>query len=199
MKPFSEAADRNKEPILAVLRDAFADRTAILEIGAGTGQHAVHFAPQLSHLRWLVSDRAVNLDGIRAWVADHAADNLPEPIALDVDDEPWRVPPVDGVYTANTLHIVSWPRVCRMFKQVAELLPEGGLFCTYGPFNVDGRFTSESNANFDVMLRQRDPASGIRDITDLSEKAWQHGLILEADHAMPANNRLLVWRKTATP
>ncbi len=195
MKSYSEAAERNKLPILAVLRQVFADRNTVLEIGSGTGQHAVFFARDLGHLTWQPSERHNNLIGLCERCTDSCVPNLAEPILLDVDDEPWPVLTVDAAFTANTLHIVSWPQVCRLFTKMGGLLPEGGIFCTYGPFNIDGEFTSESNARFDDYLRLRDPVSGIRDIKDLIEQAKTQKLFLEADHSLPANNRLLVWRK----
>ncbi len=195
MKSYSEATERNKRPILEILHQAFADRSMVLEIGSGTGQHAVFFARILSHLVWQPTERSANLDGLSERCTDNPVPNLAEPIPLDVDDELWPVLSVDAAFTANTLHIISWPQVCRLFTKVGNLLPEGGVFCTYGPFNIDGEFTSESNANFDATLRARDADSGIRDIRDLTVQAKTHKLFLQADHPLPANNRLLVWRK----
>ncbi|MDP1558441.1 MAG: DUF938 domain-containing protein [Nitrosomonas sp.] len=195
MKPISEAAERNKLPILKVLQTVFADRTAVLEIGSGTGQHAVFFASALHHLTWQPTELSVNFPSLHAGCRDSLAPNLFKPVPLDVDDESWLVPPVDAVFTANTLHIVSWLRVCCLFVKAGALLPDGGTFCSYGPFNVDGRFTSPSNAHFDAYLRLQDPESGIRDIGDLAAQAEIHHLLLEADHILPANNRMLVWRK----
>lgn len=195
MKAYSEAAERNKLPILIVLRQVFSDRNTVLEIGSGTGQHAVFFARDLGHLTWQPSERHNNLADLCERCTDSLVPNLTEPILLDVDDEPWPVLAVDAAFTANTLHIVSWPQVCRLFTKMGGLLPEGGIFCTYGPFNIDGEFTSESNARFDDYLRSRNPDSGIRDIKDLTEQAKTQKLFLEADHSLPANNRLLVWRK----
>ena len=188
MKPFAEAAERNSAPILAVLKRVFADRTAVLEIGSGTGQHAARFSAALPHLAWQASDVAANLPDIRQWVAD------PPPIVLDVD-RPF--PPViaDAVFSANTCHILSWPQVEKMFAGVAALLPAGGVLAVYGPFHYGGQPTSESNARFDAMLRARDPASGVRDFEALGALAQRHGLALEEDNPMPANNRLLVFRK----
>jgi SAM-dependent methyltransferase len=195
MKPYSEAAERNKHPILEVLQQVFADRSMVLEIGSGTGQHAVFFALALNHLAWQPTERSINLAALRERYNDSLAPNLAAPIPLDVDDEPWPVLTVDAAFTANTLHIISWPQVCRLFTKVGSLLPDGGTFCTYGPFNIDGKFTSESNACFDDYLRTRDADSGIRDINDLTVQAKTHKLFLQADHPLPANNRLLVWRK----
>jgi cyclopropane fatty-acyl-phospholipid synthase-like methyltransferase len=195
MKLFSEAAERNKLPILEILRIVFVDRSRVLEIGSGTGQHAVYFAPLLLHLTWQPTELPNNLSALRACCDENPVSNLAKPVGLNVDDEPWLIPAMDAVYTANTLHIVSWQQVCRMFSKVGNLLPAGGIFCSYGPFNRDGCYTSESNANFDAYLRASDPKSGLRDIGKLVLQAKANGLFLITDHAMPANNRLLVWRK----
>jgi SAM-dependent methyltransferase len=192
-KPFSEACERNQGPILAVLREVLAERALVLEIGSGTGQHAVHFAHGLPHLTWQASDLAQHLPGIRAWRNEAALHNLPEPIELDLDQSSWPDVHADAVFTANTLHIVSWPQVQRLFKNVARLLPTRGVLAVYGPFNYGGRYTAQSNARFDVMLRERDPASGIRNFEDVDRLAREQGLVLERDVAMPANNRTLVW------
>jgi cyclopropane fatty-acyl-phospholipid synthase-like methyltransferase len=187
VKPFSEASERNRAPILAVLKRVFADRKRVLEIGSGTGQHAAYFAPELPHLVWQASDVAENLPGIRQWVSNA--------VELDVD-KPWPRIEADAVFSANTCHIMSWPQVERMFAGVGRLLPGGGVFALYGPFNYQGKHTSESNARFDAMLRARDPASGLRDIEDIRRLAQAAGLTLAEDNAMPANNRLLIWRST---
>ena len=184
MKPFSEPSERNRAPILEILKRVFKDRKRVLEIGSGTGQHAAYFAPELPHLVWQASDVADNLPGIRQWVSD--------PIELDVD-KPWPRVQADAVFSANTCHIMSWPQVERLFAGIGRMGPE--VFALYGPFNYGGRHTSESNARFDAMLRSRDPLSGIRDVEAILELAGAAGLKLEEDNAMPANNRLLVFRR----
>jgi len=193
-KPFSEACENNKGPILEVLREAFSDRSAVLEIGSGTGQHAVHFAAALPHLRWQTSDLAEHHAGIRLWLQEAALPNLQPPLALDVTQPQWPSG-FDAVFTANTAHIMPWPAVVAMFDRLGTLLPPGGRLCQYGPFNYGGKYTSESNARFDLWLKQMDPARGIRDFEAIEALASQAGLMLEADHALPANNRLLHWRK----
>jgi len=195
--PFSEACERNKGPILEVLETVFADRSTVIEIGSGTGQHAVYFAHQMPHLVWQPSDRQENLPGLRMRVVEAALANLLEPIALDIDNAVWPKTGADAVFTANTLHIVSWPRVLRLFERAAALLPLDGVLAVYGPFNYGGVQTSESNACFDSMLRDHDPHSGIRDFQRVDELAAQQGLALIQDCAMPANNRTVVWRKAA--
>ncbi len=196
MRPFSAACERNRGPILEILARVFADRRAVLEIGSGTGQHAAHFAPALPQLVWQPSDVDEHLAGIRMWTDDVRAPNLRRPLALDVDD-PWPAVEADAVFSANTCHIMSWLQVERMFECVGRLLPPSGVFALYGPFSYDGRPTSESNARFDAMLRADDPRSGLRDMGELCALAARCGLALEEDNAMPANNRLLVFRKQA--
>lgn len=196
-KPYSEACERNQTPILEVLRAAFADRAKVLEIGSGTGQHAVHFARHLPHLTWQPSDVDENIAGIGLWREEAGLPNLLEPIVLDIDDARWSDSGADAVFTANTLHIVSWPRVQRLFERAGALLPANGVLAVYGPFNYGGLHTSESNARFDLMLRQRDPRSGIRDFEKVDELASGQGLKLAQDYAMPANNRTVVWVKGA--
>jgi SAM-dependent methyltransferase len=192
--PFSEACERNKAPILDVLRVAFADRRSVVEIGAGTGQHAAHFARHLPHLKWLPTDRAEYLPGLAARIEAEGPVNLARPVELDVLAEPW--PPVrgDAVFSANTLHIMSWPAVEAFFAGLPRVLGQGGVLAIYGPFKYAGRFTTQSNAAFDAALRERDPLSGVRDFEAVNALAADAGLALEADHAMPANNQLLVWR-----
>lgn len=194
MKRHSDACERNREPILQLLRRVLADRRAVLEIGSGTGQHAAYFAPALAHLSWQPSDVAENLPSIRAWRDEARAPRLLEPIELDVD-RPFPSVAADAVFTANTLHIVSWPQVERLVAAVGGLLPVGGVFAIYGPFNYGGTYTAPSNAEFDAWLRGRDPKSGLRDAEAVMALAKGHGLVLEEDNAMPANNRLLVFRK----
>jgi hypothetical protein len=169
-----------------VLKRVFHDRRAVLEIGSGTGQHAAYFAPELPHLVWQPSDVAEHLPGIRMWGV--------EPIELDVD-KPWPALDADAVFSANTAHIMSWPQVERMFAGVAQVLPPGGLFALYGPFHYGGRPTSASNARFDAMLRAGDAASGVRNFEDVQALASRCGLSLLEDNPMPANNRLLVFKK----
>lgn len=194
MKPYSEACDRNREPILEVLRQHFADRRDVLEIGSGTGQHAVHFAAALPHITWQTSDLEPNLAGIRLWLEEARLPNLPQPVPLDVTG-PWPGARFDGVFTANTLHIMSWQDVCALFAALPEVLSADSVLAVYGPFNYDGRFTAPSNAAFDEWLKQRSPHSGIRDFAAVDELARSIGLSLVEDRAMPANNRTLVWRR----
>ena len=195
MKRFSDACERNRDPILAVLRRVFADRTAVLEIGSGTGQHAAYFAPALPHLDWQPSDVADNLPSVRVWREEAQTPRLLEPIELDVD-RPFPGLKADAVFSANTLHIISWAQVERMVAGIGELLPPGGVFAVYGPFNYGGKYTAPSNETFDAWLRGRDPKSGLRNMEAIVALAERHDLVLKEDNAMPANNRLLVFRKS---
>lgn len=194
-RPYSEACERNREPILAVLRGAFAGATRVLEIGSGTGQHAVAFARALPHLVWQPSDVPAHLPGIRAWIAAAPSPNLLPPLALDVNAEPWPKGEFDAAYSANTAHIMAWPEVERMFARVDAALAGGGCFCLYGPFNDDGRFTSPSNERFDASLRARDRRMGLRDAQAVDAIARRHGFGPMTSHPLPANNRLLEWRR----
>jgi SAM-dependent methyltransferase len=199
MKPWSEACERNRGPILAVLREAFADRACVLEVGSGTGQHAVHFARHLPHLTWQPSDRAEYLAGIRLWVAEAGLPNLRSPLALDVNDDPWPQTGADAVFSANTLHILNWRDAEVMFERLGTYLPADAVLAIYGPFRYAGRHTAESNARFDLALRQRDPSSGIRDFEAVDALARAQGFALVRDQAMPANNRTLIWGRASRP
>jgi SAM-dependent methyltransferase len=193
---FSEASDRNKQPILEILRGVLDRHRHVVEIGAGTGQHAVHFARELPHLEWQPTDRAEYLPGLAARIKLEGSGNLRAPIGLDVMQADWPTFAADAVYSANTLHIMSWPEVEGFFRGVGRILQQGGVLVVYGPFRYGGAFTTESNAAFDRSLRTRDPASGIRDFEAVNALAAAQWLELQADHAMPANNQLLTWVKS---
>ena len=193
--PFSQACENNKDYILAILRDAFAGRSKVLEIGSGTGQHACHFAAHLSGLSWQPTELSVHLDVLRPRCLAYAGDNLLPPLALDVRDETWPVAIPDAVFTANCLHIMAFSAVEALFLGLGRQAGEDVVLAIYGPFNYAGRYTSDSNARFDQWLAQRDPASAIRNFEDVDALAAAAGFALQADHAMPANNRLLIWRK----
>lgn len=197
-RPDAPATGRNRDPILAVLAREFADRKQVLEIGSGTGQHAVYFAEHLPHLTWHTSDLAESHAGINAWIESVGLENVRPPLALDVESGPDPAAEFDAVFSANTAHIMSPDAVRAMFDRTGRLLPEGGVFCLYGPFRLKGEFTSESNAEFDASLRSRDRSMGIRDLEWLDELAITAGLRRRGLIAMPANNFIAVWRKLAT-
>ncbi|MCK4744372.1 MAG: DUF938 domain-containing protein [Sulfuriflexus sp.] len=194
-KPFSESCEQNTHVILDVLKQEFSKVNNVLEIGSGTGQHAVFFAQHLKHLNWQCSDRDSELAGINAWLNEAKLENCLKPIELDVLSSPWPNEKYDSVFSANAVHIMSWQAVEAMFKGLKNCLEDTAVICLYGPFNYNGKFTSESNARFDQWLKQRDPLSGIRDIEELNKLAEQCSLTLSNDYEMPANNRILCWRK----
>lgn len=193
MKPCAESSEKNREPILAVLKEVFAGRKRVLEIASGTGQHAVYFGRELPSLTWQPTELPGQLPGIRAWLDEAQLPNVLPPLAMDINDACWPVSPVDAIFNANTVHIVSWPEVERLFAHIARAIEPGGCVCFYGPYNYGGKFTSESNARFDAWLKSRDSESGIRDFEAVNRLAASHGLELLRDIAMPSNNRTLVW------
>ncbi|MDP2713320.1 DUF938 domain-containing protein [Rheinheimera sp.] len=195
--PFSQACENNKAPILAVLQQAFASHKNVLEVGSGTGQHAVHFAAALPHLRWQASDQAMYLPGLTERLRRAALPNLPLPLQLDISADALPQQQFDALFSANTLHIMPWPVVEQFFKRLTYLTTPQATLCIYGPFNYNGRFTSDSNRAFDASLKSRDPAMGIRDIAEVTALAGAAGFSLQQDHSMPANNRLLQFRRTA--
>ena len=193
-KPHSSACDRNRDPILAVLREHFADARRVLEIGSGTGQHAAYFASHLPQLIWQASDREENLPGIRAWLDEAGLSNTPTPLPLDVSG-PWNEDRFDAVFSANTLHIMAWSEVEQLFARLPQVTEIGATLIIYGPFNEGGRYSSESNAAFDESLQARGSHMGIRDAEAVDALATHAGFILVDDVAMPANNRCRVWHR----
>jgi len=193
MLPCSEACERNKGPILDVLRGAFAGCTHVLEIGSGTGQHAVHFALAMPQIVWQPTEMTESMPVLRKRVFAEGPKNLRAPVILDVTATPWDVRRVDGVFTANTLHIMHWPQVLAFFGNLPAVIRPATVLAIYGPFRYGGAHTSESNAEFDSMLRARDPGSGIRDFEAVNALAEGAGFRFVADHRMPANNQTLVW------
>lgn len=192
--PYSQACENNKQPILTVLKRWLTLPATVFEVGAGTGQHSVYFAKELPHLQWLCGDLPQNLPGIKAWQQAYPQTNLAPPIAFDMRKPAWPVA-LDAVYSSNTAHILPWALTRTMIAEAAAQLPAGGLLLLYGPFNYAGRFTSDSNEGFDAWLRASNPEQGIRDFEQINAVAQSNGLTLQEDSPMPANNRLLVWRK----
>ena len=193
-KPFAQACEDNKGPILEVLAPLLADARRLLEIGSGTGQHAAHFGGCLPHLTWQTSDVAENLPGVRLWLAEAGLPNLPPPIELDVTGD-WPYGDYDAAFSANTVHIMGDAEVAALFAGLPKVLTPGAPFALYGPFNYGGRYTSDSNTRFDQWLKTRDAGSGIKDRDHLAALGEAQGLALAEDHPMPCNNRILVFRR----
>ena len=194
-KPEAPATDRNREPILDVLKTEFEHARSVLEIGSGTGQHAVFFGRELPWLKWQTSDRQENHEGIRAWLSDASVTNVVGPLDLDVQQVDALPENYDAVFSANTAHIMSFDTVVCMFRIVGKCLVSHGRFCLYGPFKINGEFTSESNRTFDESLQARDPKMGIRELEALHDLACANRLTHTKTFAMPANNMLVIWRK----
>lgn len=195
MKPVADACLRNQQPIADVLAPCFESAKHWLELGSGTGQHGVYIAEHYPLVRWQLSDVAEALDGMRAWQYDARLPNLPEPIVLDAVDASAPASNYDGVFTANTLHFVGWPVAEAILGYASGSLKSGGTFAVYGPFNDNGRYTSEGNAGLDTWLKSRDAASGIKDEQAIVSRAAAVGLTLASAVDMPANNRFLVFKK----
>lgn len=194
VKPHAPSCERNRDAILDALREHFGASRKVLEIGSGTGQHAVYFAEQLSHVTWQASDLEENLPGIRLWIDDAALPNLPPPIPLDVGRH-WPEARYDAVFSANTLHIMGWAEVEQLFERLPAASEPRALLAVYGPFNYGGQFTSASNAKFNDWLQGRGTHMAIRDFEAVDELARAAGYTLREDRAMPANNRLLLWQQ----
>jgi len=196
-KPFADACERNRQPIFEIISPLLANTKAVLEIGSGTGQHAVFFAQQLPNLTWHTSDRNEYHPGIRLWIKESKLSNVTPPVTFDVsvDDNPAL--PVDAVFSANTAHIMHWNDVENMFEKVGELLPIGGVFLLYGPFKIEDQYSSNNDALFDQHLRHRDPKSGIRDIEKLDYLAKQASMFRQHLYPMPSNNYLACWQRQA--
>ena len=195
MKQYSSSCVQNQEPILKIIKPLLLEKYTVLEVGSGTGQHAVFFAEHMPHLNWQASDQAQYLSSINAWVDEAKLNNTPPAINLDVT-QAWPALEFDVIFSANTTHIMSWEMVVDFFQGVGESLGENGLFILYGPFNYHQQYTSQSNADFDMWLKNRDPNSAIRHFEALMELAKQAELTLLKDYEMPANNRILCWQKS---
>lgn len=195
MKPHAESCDINQGPILEVLREYFADRKHVLELASGTGQHAVHFGRALPHLTWQTSELLQNHAGIQMWLDEAQLPNVRAPLHIDANAATWPINTVDAVFCANSVHIMSWPEVEKLFAGIGRVLATGGLLCLYGPFNYAGKFTSDSNARFDAWLKVRDPKSGVRDFEALNILAEAQNMKLLKDIEMPINNRTLIWQR----
>lgn len=198
-KPFSQACENNKDPILQVIRTVFNRPATVWEIGSGTGQHACYFARRLPHIQWQPTDLEDRLPGMRLWLEEAQLANVNPPLALNVAEPQWPCQAIDALFTANTLHIMSWEKVELFFQRLSNYLIQEAPVCIYGPFNYHGTYTSDSNERFDRWLKERDPVSGIRDFEAVELLARQMGLTLVNDLALPTNNRLLIFNKMKAP
>jgi cyclopropane fatty-acyl-phospholipid synthase-like methyltransferase len=194
-KPFSQACENNKASILAKIAKVFKKGSLVLEIGSCTAQHVRYFAEHLPLIHWQPTDTAESMVTLQAGLEGVALPNIQPPRILDVSKPDWPVDAVDGVFSANTLHIMPFEAVADFFRGVGKRLKPGGSLCVYGPFKYKGEFTTPSNADFDSWLRNRDPRSGVRDFEQVAILASDNGMRLMADHAMPANNQLLVFSR----
>jgi SAM-dependent methyltransferase len=195
LKQTAQSCERNRDPILAVLQEILPPSGLVLEIGSGTGQHAAYFAPHLPGLVWQPSDLAANHASIRAWAAEADAPNLRAPLTVDLLAERWPIEHADAVVCINTVHIVAWPGVAKLFAGAGELLRPGGILYVYGAYRYATRPLEPSNEDFDRWLKARDPVSGVRDFESVDALAIEHGLALAGDRAMPGNNRSIWWRR----
>ncbi|RVU81715.1 DUF938 domain-containing protein [Leucothrix sargassi] len=195
MKPFASSCEQNKDPILAVLKTLLPEKQEVLEIGSGTGQHAVYFAEKMPHLTWQCSDQVQYHEGMMLWLNEANLPNVLPPLALNVSTDAWPEKQYDAIYSANITHIMSWDNVIDLFSNAAKHLKPNAKMICYGPFNYSGQYTSQGNRDFDEHLKSGDPLSGIRDFNDLQVLASENGLTLFKDIEMPANNRILVWEK----
>ena len=194
-KPFSQSCENNKQPILQVIQTVFNKPATVWEIGSGTGQHACYFAKKLPHITWQTTDKEENRQGLDSWIEEANLKNLPTSLRLNVTDKTWPCQQIEALYTANTLHIMHWQDVENLFSRLENYLSEKAVGCIYGPFNYNGQFTNSSNEEFNQWLKMRDPESGIRDFEAIETLAKTAGLMLKNDYEMPANNRLLVFKK----
>jgi cyclopropane fatty-acyl-phospholipid synthase-like methyltransferase len=192
--PYSQACENNKLPLLNVFQRYLVDKRSLLEIGGGTGQHAVFFTDQFPDLYWQASDVPANIASLNQRLSMAQRATLPLAIQLNVDDPDWNCEKFDVIFTANSLHIMSAASVEQFFTGVRGHLKDRGLLLVYGPFKYNGEYTTESNAEFDRWLKNRDANSGVRDFEWINQLAQQAGLKLLEDIAMPANNQVLVWQ-----
>lgn len=195
-RQWAPAAERNREPILDVLRDVLPACGTVLEIASGTGQHAAYFAAALRQLDWQPSDaEPAACASIAAWVAQAALPNLRAPLALDVGAWPWPLEAADAIVCINMIHISPWASTLALFDGAARVLGDAGVLYLYGPYRRDGAHTAPSNAQFDAQLRNRNPAWGVRDLEAVVAAGRAAGFDLEAVVPMPANNLSVVFRK----
>lgn len=195
-KKFSPACDRNKDPILAILKPLLKDKSLIFEIGTGTGQHAIFFSKALSHLQWQTSDLIENHRNIKMWLEGAKLPNVLPPVIFDAGIDKIPTHYYDAVFTANTFHIMTWPQVCCCIEKVGQCLKAKGLFIIYGPFNFNGQYTSLSNEHFEKQLITQNPNMGIRNFEDIAQQCLGSQMLFIEKYPMPANNFILVFQKS---
>lgn len=198
---FAPSCQRNQQPILEQLELLLADKKQVLELGSFSGQHALYFSHYLPHLTWQTSDQAENIATLAdnllkvAKLSKAGKGNCLAPIALDVSQPAqWPANHYDAIFTANTLHIMSWHHVQALFDNIGAVCKKDSVLAVYGPFKYQGQFTSASNADFELWLKARDSFSGIRDFEAVNQLAEQAGFKLMQDVSMPANNQLITWQ-----
>ena len=195
MQNFCPAAENNKQAILQILKQVLQNTDNTLEIGSGSGQHAIYFSAQLPHLTWQPTELPAVVDALRANLAEHNSPNIRPAVELNVQQQPWPVASCASIFTANTMHIMPWSDVVAFFTGLGQVLNTQGLLCIYGPFRYNGAFTTPSNERFNQWLQSQNPQQGIRDFEQLDQLANAQGLVLLNDYAMPANNQLLIWNR----
>jgi len=196
MKPFSQACERNRIPILKVMQEFITSNDQrLLEVGSGTGQHAVYLAPHFPHMIWVTSDVKENHEGIKMWLSESGAPNIIGPGVFQVGEDNFPNGNFDVVFTANTFHIMHWYQCEELMDMLGKNLSAGAKVLIYGPFNYNGKYTSDSNREFDESLSKRDPLMGIRDFEEVVRYMEKRAFALLKDNEMPANNRLLVFEK----
>jgi cyclopropane fatty-acyl-phospholipid synthase-like methyltransferase len=198
-KPNAPSCERNKEPILEVLKKVISqfskEEIEVFEVGSGTGQHACYFTSQLENLLWTTADMEENHPGIKAWISENP-ERIKGPLAFKAGENEIPKNRFDMVFSANTLHIMSWKSCKTLFKQLGKSLDTNSLVLFYGPFNYRGEFTSESNKDFNQWLKNRDPNMGIRAFEDVTNNMAKNGFFLKEDVEMPANNRILIFERS---
>ena len=195
-KPFSSACEKNKKPILEVLKEIISpENRHLLEIGAGTGQHAIYFASHFRDLNWTISDIASRQYDLKQLIYKEKLKNIHGPIEFEIGKTLFPREDFDLIFLANVFHIISWKLIKTLIKTFGKSLKEGTQVLVYGPFNYEGAFTSSGNKQFDKNLREKDPLSGIRSFEDVKKVMEKNGLFLGKDYEMPANNRLLLFMK----
>ena len=198
MKEFAPACERNSQVILDVLQQILPRTRSVLEIGSGTGQHAVYFADGLPHLQWQPTNKG-SLDSINAWRQEARLENLLPPISLDllapIEQQLIGLQTIDAIVCINAVHIMPWQGTEKLFEFAGERLPVGGVLYVYGPYKYAGKRLEPSNENFERWLKKRDPRSGIRDFNEVNRLANRSGFELQDDIGMPANNRSIYWQK----